>query len=345
MALTIGGGITIGGNITLQPELPPEAPTIGVATATGQTTATVAFTAPVNGGSSTITSYTATSSPGGITGALSQAGSGTINVTGLTASTSYTFTVTATNSVGTSSPSSASNSITTSSATIPIEYLVVGPGGAGGGFTSRNDYGKGGAGGSGGAVFGSANVVGSYTVTVGISTGPHNIPGTTSSLVGTGFTRNAYAGGNGARVQDNTNAGGITGYAGAGGAQGDGNTSVGGTAGIGYSGAPGGNGGGGTYSGGGGGGGSGDPGGGYYNGGAGGAGGQRNWNSSSWNNIGTTYGTGAAMNTSNAGIQGVVAIQYPDTYPLATSTTGSPTITNPTGYRVYTWTSSGSITF
>jgi hypothetical protein len=51
------------------------------------------------------------------------------------------------------------------------------------------------------------------------------------------------------------------------------------------------------------------------------------------------------MNTSNAGIQGVVAIQYPDTYPLATSTTGSPTITNPTGYRVYTWTSSGSITF
>ena len=67
MALTIGGGITIGGSITLQPELPPGAPTIGVATATGQTTATVAFTAPNNSGSSTITSYTATSSPGGVT--------------------------------------------------------------------------------------------------------------------------------------------------------------------------------------------------------------------------------------------------------------------------------------
>ena len=50
---------------------------------------------------------------GGITGTLSQAGSGTINVTGLTSSTSYTFRVTATNTIGTSSPSNFSNSITT----------------------------------------------------------------------------------------------------------------------------------------------------------------------------------------------------------------------------------------
>jgi hypothetical protein len=40
-----------------------------------------------------------------------------------------------------------------------------------------------------------------------------------------------------------------------------------------------------------------------------------------------------------------VIIRYADSYPLATSTTGSPTVTNPTGYRVYTWTTSGSITF
>ena len=39
------------------------APTIGLATATGATTATVAFTAPASNGGSTITSYTATSSP------------------------------------------------------------------------------------------------------------------------------------------------------------------------------------------------------------------------------------------------------------------------------------------
>ena len=113
MALTMGGGITIGGAITVQLEFPPGAPTIGTATATGATTATVTFTAPSNAGSSTITSYTATSSPGGITGTLNQAGSGTITVTGLSEATSYTFTITATNSVGTSSPSVASNSITT----------------------------------------------------------------------------------------------------------------------------------------------------------------------------------------------------------------------------------------
>lgn len=93
----------------------PAAPTIGTATATGVTQATVSFTAPTNDGGSTITSYTATSSPGNITGTLNQAGSGTITVTGLTASTSYTFRVTATNSAGTSAQSAASNSITTAS--------------------------------------------------------------------------------------------------------------------------------------------------------------------------------------------------------------------------------------
>jgi hypothetical protein len=91
----------------------PGAPTIGTATATGSTTATVAFTAPASNGGTAITSYTATSSPSGGTGTLSQAGSGTITVTGLSGSTSYTFTVTATNAVGTSAASAASNSITT----------------------------------------------------------------------------------------------------------------------------------------------------------------------------------------------------------------------------------------
>jgi hypothetical protein len=45
------------------------------------------------------------------------------------------------------------------------------------------------------------------------------------------------------------------------------------------------------------------------------------------------------------GGNGVVIIRYPDTFPLAIATTGNPTITNPTGYRVYRWTVDGSITF
>jgi hypothetical protein len=91
----------------------PGAPTIGTATATGLTTATVAFTQPASDGGAVITTYTATSNPGSITGTLSQAGSGTITVSGLTTATSYTFTVTATNAIGTSPASAASNSITT----------------------------------------------------------------------------------------------------------------------------------------------------------------------------------------------------------------------------------------
>jgi alpha-tubulin suppressor-like RCC1 family protein len=121
MADMIFSGVTFSGgfNVTIPGTSVPGAPTIGLATATGATTATVAFTAPASDGGSTITTYTATSSPGNITGTLSQAGSGTITVSGLTASTSYTFTVTATNSVGTGNASAASNSITTSAASSP----------------------------------------------------------------------------------------------------------------------------------------------------------------------------------------------------------------------------------
>ena len=91
----------------------PFAPIIGAAAVSGVTgTATVAFTAPADNGGAAITSYTATSSPGGITGTLTQAGCGTITVTGLTIGTTYTFTVKANNTAGASAASGSSNSVT-----------------------------------------------------------------------------------------------------------------------------------------------------------------------------------------------------------------------------------------
>ena len=98
---------------TPPPNTVPDAPVIGKASATGATGATVAFTAPVKNGGAPITSYVATSNPGGIKVTLPQADSGTFTFAGLTGGTAYTFTVVAVNSVGTSSASAASNEIKT----------------------------------------------------------------------------------------------------------------------------------------------------------------------------------------------------------------------------------------
>jgi hypothetical protein len=103
----------------------PQAPTIGVATG-GNALATVAYTAGATGGSA-VTTFTATSSPGGFTGT----GASPITVSGLTWGTSYTFTVTATNANGTSIASAASN------AAVPFNpYPVV----TGGTLTSDATY-------------------------------------------------------------------------------------------------------------------------------------------------------------------------------------------------------------
>ena len=96
----------------------PNSPTIGAATATSDVAATVAYTAAVLGANGV--TFTATSSPSSITGT----GSSPIIVTGLTASTAYTFTVTAGNANGTSAASSASNSITTSAPLFSYESIA-----------------------------------------------------------------------------------------------------------------------------------------------------------------------------------------------------------------------------
>ncbi len=107
----------------------PQAPTIGTATDGGTgSTVSVAFTPGANGGK-TVTTYTATSSPGGLTGTSA---SSPITVSGLTAGTAYTFTVTATNANGTSAASAASNSVTPA---VPTSYESIATLNAGGSST------------------------------------------------------------------------------------------------------------------------------------------------------------------------------------------------------------------
>jgi hypothetical protein len=62
-------------------------------------------------------------------------------------------------------------------------------------------------------------------------------------------------------------------------------------------------------------------------------------------NTGGGGGGGDDVGNGPNGGSGVVIVRYPDTYTAATGTTGSPSITVSGGYRIYKWTSSGSITF
>jgi len=104
----------------------PTVPTIGTATAGGEL-ATVTFTASTKGGP--VSTYTALSNPGSVTGTGTTS---PVTVTGLTAGTAYTFTVRGNNVTGSSEYSSASNSVTPTVATSyeSIATVTVGSGGS-----------------------------------------------------------------------------------------------------------------------------------------------------------------------------------------------------------------------
>jgi uncharacterized repeat protein (TIGR02543 family) len=113
---------TASGAVT--PSTVPNPPT-GVVAAAGDASASVSFTAPVNNGGSTVTSYTVTASNGTtVTGSASP-----ITVTGLTNDVAYTFTVKATNANGPSLASAASASATPRRSAAPTKASDAAPSG------------------------------------------------------------------------------------------------------------------------------------------------------------------------------------------------------------------------
>jgi hypothetical protein len=97
----------------------PASPAITAVVASGTNSALITFTSPTFDGGSPITSYTATSSPGGVQSTAYRSSAGTIEVSGLTSSTIYTFIVVANNFAGPSLPSTISATITTFSPPLP----------------------------------------------------------------------------------------------------------------------------------------------------------------------------------------------------------------------------------
>lgn len=113
ISISNNGGLTNPSGVSYTVSAAATAPaTMGAPVATGgNASASVVLTAPADGGSA-ITGYTVTSNPAG--GVDANAGTTVLthSITGLANGTAYTFTATATNTVGTSAPSPASNSVT-----------------------------------------------------------------------------------------------------------------------------------------------------------------------------------------------------------------------------------------
>lgn len=187
---SIGNSTSSVGPYFQTPSVPP-APTIGTASnIAGTLNANVAFTAPTSDGGNAITGYVAVSTPGNVSATNA---SSPITVTGLNGNTSYTFTVAATNAVGTGPASSASNSITTPNILTASAFIV---GGGGGGGTS-------GPGGAGGVLDGTINLNGGVTYTVSVGSGGtggasnSGTKGQDSNISGTGLFLGSFGGGNG----------------------------------------------------------------------------------------------------------------------------------------------------
>ncbi|GEM_PF-742544 len=134
---SVGDSPASASSISVTPTAPagsPGAPT-NVTAVAGNGQATISFTSPADNGGNPITEYKVTSQPGGITATGTKS---PITITGLTNGTSYTFTVQAINSAGSSAASAASSAVVprTSGSTGGDTGSNSGNSGANGGATS-----------------------------------------------------------------------------------------------------------------------------------------------------------------------------------------------------------------
>ncbi|OMD21744.1 S-layer homology domain-containing protein, partial [Paenibacillus odorifer] len=108
-----GGESAASNEVSTKPRTSPSAPT-GLIAVAGDGEATVTFAVPDSNGGTPITNYEVTASPGNI---VTVGATSPITVTGLANATTYSFTVKAINSAGSSVASEVSNSVTPKSST------------------------------------------------------------------------------------------------------------------------------------------------------------------------------------------------------------------------------------
>ena len=303
------------------------------------TSVAISFTAPTNDGGSAITNYEYSFNGSSWTAFSPADTTSPVTVSGLTANTAYSIYLRAVNIIGSGPASSATSFTTNKAAPTTVEYLVIGGGGGGAG---GDLYTYQGAGGAGGAKRESASFAVStgtaLTVTVGAA-GPAYGTVTAGSGGNSVFSSVTASGGGGGSGRSGGGNGDYSGgYSGSG-------INAGGGAGSGGNGS-GENGG--TYT-------TSSingtstqrAGGGYGVGGSAGGGGTAAGNGSATANTGAGGNGREYYSTSNYGGSGIVIIAYPTSLAAAVSTTGSPTYSTASrsGYHVYTFTGSGSITF
>jgi hypothetical protein len=303
------------------PSAPVDAPT-SLSNVPSITSVAISFTAPTNNGGAAITNYEYSFNGSSWT-ALSPADAvSPITVSGLTANTTYTVYLRAVNIVGSGPASSGTSFTTNKAAPTSVEALVL-SGGAGGGQATGGG-GNGGGGGGGGYTAASASVTTGVAYTITVGAGVARATNGIASSAALGSTVSSSGGSLGANANGN-----VGGAGGAGGAGSTTNGATGGTGGTGGgNGGAGGNGGTGT------------------GGGAGGTGGSSGAGGNGTANTGGGGGGGGySAGLGGSGGSGKVTIRYSDSFALAVSTTGSPTIQTTGGFHIYTFTGSGSITF